>query len=406
MKERHSEHTSQQHEDEIDLLAVVGVLWKRKFLILGITITVALAVFVYALISIKLPPEKSPLPNLYKPEALILVNDNQAGGSLQSALTSAGIASLAGLARASAGGWYGALAVKLLARSTILDSVAERFDIAQRYKIGESVKGNTRKAILSKATFDFDIDTSTLAIAYEDIDPDFATEVVNYFVELLDRKFATIGGNRNIRQRDLLETKLAEVQDEISRTEEELQAFQRKHGILSPQILATEQVALLGEMRARLINKQIEIQTYSEFAYINDPVLVRLKAERDQLQTAISDMENRNFGGIPGENNQDIPALAVEYARLERDIRIQGKIFEVLSQQYELSKLSLEGKEPIFQVLELADVPDLKSGPSRPRRVIVATIGAFFFSVILAFSLNAWENVRKDLERMNKLRGK
>ena len=392
--------------DEIDLLDLIGVLWKHKWLIVSVSALAAIGSVVFALISIKLPPEKSPLPNLYKPQAIILVNDSSSGGGLQSALASSGLGGLAGIAGVSGGGGYGELAVKLLSTNTIIDAVVEEFDIIDKYEITEQVKGSSRKLVKSKASFNFDAETSTLSISFEEPDPVFATDVVNFFVALLERRFANIGGNRNIRERNLLEVKLAEVDAEILRLESELQEFQRKHGTLSPEVLATEQVTILGEMRARLINKEIEIETYSEFASDNDPFLRRLQSERNQLERSIAEMEKRYYGGTSDSGDSDIPALAVEYARLERDIRVQARIYEVLTQQYELAKLSIEGEDPIFQVLELADVPDIKSGPSRSIIVIVVTMAGFFVSVLLAFVLNAWKNIRNDPERMAKLTGR
>jgi uncharacterized protein involved in exopolysaccharide biosynthesis len=83
----------------------------------------------------------------------------------------------------------------------------------------------------------------------------------------------------------------------------------------------------------------------------------------------------------------------------------QGEIFKLLTQQYEMAKLNADGQEPAFQILELADVPDKKSGPSRGTLCVVVTMAGFFFSVLIAFVLNAIEKIRKDPEAMKKLRG-
>jgi uncharacterized protein involved in exopolysaccharide biosynthesis len=56
--------------------------------------------------------------------------------------------------------------------------------------------------------------------------------------------------------------------------------------------------------------------------------------------------------------------------------------------------------------LELAEVPDQKSGLGRGMLCIIITFAAAFFSVFLAFALNAIENIRKDPEAMAKLRVK
>jgi uncharacterized protein involved in exopolysaccharide biosynthesis len=162
----------------------------------------------------------------------------------------------------------------------------------------------------------------------------------------------------------------------------------------------------MARLRSQLILKEMEIKTYSDFARIDDPVIKRLRAERQNLSSLISEMET-GFDSyeevLPSQ--QDLPKLALEFSHLKRDLLIQSKIYEILTQQYELAKLNVEGEEPVFQVLELAEAPDLKSGPSRSIIVIVTTFAAFFFSVILAFVMNAWRNIRNDPERMKKLRG-
>ena len=53
----------------------------------------------------------------------------------------------------------------------------------------------------------------------------------------------------------------------------------------------------------------------------------------------------------------------------------------------------------------MAEVPDQKSGPSRGLLCIIVTFAAGFFSIFLAFVLNAIENIKKDPEAMAKLKG-
>jgi tyrosine-protein kinase Etk/Wzc len=354
-----------------------------------------------------LPPEINPLPTVYTPHALLLVNDSDSGSGLSSLISSSGLGGLASMAGISAGGGgYGQLAVKLAVSKTVLDIITEEFGIVERYKINKSVVSNARKAIQEHLSVEYDEDTKTISISYEDYDPEFARDLVNRMVELLDSRFASIGGNRNRTQMSMLEEKLADVRAEMSRIEAEIQAFQTRHGVLDVQSLATEQVTVLAQLRSQLILKEMEIKTYSGFAQIEDPVLRRLRSERDNLLKLIKEMESgysEYQGVIPVQN--DLPALALEFEHLKRDLLVQGKIYELLTQQYEVTKLNAEGEGPIFQVLELAEAPDLKSGPSRGMICIVVTFAAFFMAVIGAFVINAVENIKKDPERMKKLRG-
>jgi uncharacterized protein involved in exopolysaccharide biosynthesis len=68
-------------------------------------------------------------------------------------------------------------------------------------------------------------------------------------------------------------------------------------------------------------------------------------------------------------------------------------------------KVTMASETPVFQVLELGEIPDKKSGPSRALLSIIVTFAAGFFSVFLAFALNAVSNIKKDPEAMAKIRG-
>ena len=338
---------------------------------------------------------------------MVLIHDDAAGGGIGAALAQTGLAGLAGLSVPSGSG-YGELAVRLLQGNTIVDVIVNEFDFIRRYEIRRFIKDNARKAIHERTTVRYDQVTRTVSIKYEDYDPQLATNVVNRMVELLDQRFSTIGGSRESRKRDMLQAKLADIEREIIRLEEDIQAFQRRYGTIDPQSYAQEHITVLAEMRARLISKQIEVETYAQFARMEDPVASRLRAERDQLEQAIADMELRFYGGAGDSDSTpkggEIPELAVQFSRLERELRVQGKIYEVLTQQYEVARLAAEGEEPIFQVLELADVPVLKSGPSRSVVAIVATFAAFFLSIVLAFIVNAVREVRNNADAMKRFR--
>ncbi len=397
--------TDYYEEDEIDLLSLFGVLFKYKLLIIITTLISALAVLGFSIRSLSLPPEKSPLPNQYRGQALVLVQDQEKGG-LSSIVSSSGLGSLASLAGVSPGPSYGELAIKLLKGKSILDKIIEEYNVIERYKIKKHFKTDSRNKLLKNSKFDYDGKTNTIAISFEDYDPVFAAQVVNRMVELLDQRFSTIGGNRNITRKNLLEGKLADVSAEMSRLEALIQDFQEKHGVLTVEELAVEQVTILAELRSQMILKEMEIKTYSDFSKIEDLAIKRLKAERDSLLRMIKEVEH-GFSSYERvmPPKKELPELALEFAHLTRDLIVQEKIYEILTQQYEITKLSVEAEEPIFQILELAEIPDKKSGPSRSMICIVTVFVAFFLSIITAFILNAAKNIKNDPEKLKRLKG-
>ena len=128
-------------------------------------------------------------------------------------------------------------------------------------------------------------------ISYESPDPEFGKELVDYAVDLLDKRFATIGQNRNIAKHDQLESKLADVQAQMTVLEDDIQKFQQKYGVISVDSIAKEQISTEAQMRSELIMKEMEIKTYGDVSKVQDPALMRLEAERDNLSKLLDQLE-------------------------------------------------------------------------------------------------------------------
>ena len=83
-------------DDEISLIDLFAVLLKHKRMIIGITGLAMFAAVVISIISLKLPPEKSFLPNEYTPRAQMLINnESSSAGGLSSMISSSGLGGLA-----------------------------------------------------------------------------------------------------------------------------------------------------------------------------------------------------------------------------------------------------------------------------------------------------------------------
>jgi uncharacterized protein involved in exopolysaccharide biosynthesis len=99
-----------------------------------------------------------------------------------------------------------------------------------------------------------------------------------------------------------------------------------------------------------------------------------------------------------------VPNIMLETRRINMELQAQQQIYAQLKVQLELTGAAIASETPVFQVLEAPQAPDLKSGPGRGMLCAVATLGAAFFSVFLAFALNAIGNIRNDPEAMEKFR--
>ena len=118
-----------------------------------------------------------------------------------------------------------------------------------------------------------------------------------------------------------------------------------------------------------------------------------LVATVSNLRAQIAKLEGSGENGaIPSVGS--VPSLEQEYVRLMREFKIQESLFEILTKQYEMAKLS-EAKDILpFQVILKARMPEKKSKPARAKIVIMSTFAVFLFSLLLAF-------VRENFDRMS-----
>lgn len=146
----------------------------------------------------------------------------------------------------------------------------------------------------------------------------------------------------------------------------------------------------MGIDKNKLQKENLEVNiknTYDE--------IVKLEAESMNLDRATSRGSYITNGG----------SLVLEATRIKRELEAQQAVYTQLKTQYELLKVQMASETPVFQVLEYAEIPDQKSGPSRGMLCIIVTFAGFFGSVFLAFVLNAIENIKKDPVAMAKLKG-
>jgi len=222
-----SENEKNDSEDEISLIDLFAVLWRRKAMIITITVIAAIGVVLYSIISMTLPPEDSYLPNVYTPKAILLIDNKSSASGLSSMLGNmGGLASLAGISLPTESN-YSQLAVFLVETNSFLDAVTDEFDMVKRLKIKKSPRAQSRKALKKLIKAELDTKSGTLSIKFTDIDPEFARNVVNFSVEYLEKRFMELGLDKNKIEKENLETNIANTYQEILKIEEESRRLER-----------------------------------------------------------------------------------------------------------------------------------------------------------------------------------
>lgn len=124
--------------------------------------------------------------------------------------------------------------------------------------------------------------------------------------------------------------------------------------------------------------------------------ILKLQKEIQEIEYSVSNVYNPN----------QTKSIVMDATLKKMELSVQQEIYAQLKAQYEMLKVTMSSEQPVFQILEFAEVPDRKSAPSRGMLCIIVTFAAFFVSVFMAFLLNALKNIKNDPVAMSKLKGK
>ena len=317
-----------KQDEGISFFDLFTVLWRRKIMIIAITVFAMVGVVVFSIISLKLPSETSPLPNVYTSRAYMLITE----GRLPAADHRETLLGY-GFRR---GPSYADLALFLLRSNALLDSVI--YDVTlSRYGYNGLHTVLTRGMLRSGLGPRHNENSGVLSVSFTHIDPVFARDVVNLTVARLENRFVEIGLERSRTEQKALELHLTEV-------------FQN--------------ILLLDEERRRL---------------------------------------EQSVAFIPLTGGS-VPAIMADISRATMESEAMRQVYAQLRVQHEMLRANMAAETTMLQILELAEVPYERSGPSRARLCIIVSLVAVFFSVLLAFALETISNIRKDPVAMAKLR--
>lgn len=266
-------------EYEIDLIELVKYWWKRKWAILIPCLIAAILVVAFCVLSLKLPPEKSPLPNKYTSSAKILIQGSstnsgiQLSGSLSSLANSLGYGSLLSGSKDSPS----TTLLTLSQTTTFKDNIINKFDLINKYKIEEHVKTASRKALDKVLTVKMgdskDEGNNLLVVSFKDTDPDFAKQVVDYSVELLLNTYYELKLRNDLINKQNYETAIAESYQRILGYQKDIQSLE--NSVTNPSGISS----IMLDVQMKKLELEAEEKVYSTFKGNLEMLLIEMSNE-------------------------------------------------------------------------------------------------------------------------------
>lgn len=358
-------------DDEINLLELLRVIARRKMAIIKICSVAVLFSVCYTLA----------LNNIYTASAKVLPPQKDAGGGLSALLSQAG-----GLAGLAAGGMMGLggsadLYMGILKSRSVADAVIKKLELQKEFKT--KTIDDTRKKLDRVVKFKSGKD-GIISIDADSKDPNRAALLANTFVEELGRRSVQLNLSKAGTERVFLEKRLEVVKQDLRNAENDMKSFQEKYKTIKADSQATAAIEGIARIKAEIISKEVQLASLRN-SMTDESNEVRT------VQAAISRLKSQ-LGSMTGSGGMDIipsmgnvPSLGVEYVRKLRELKIQEAIFEQLTKQFEIAKISEAKDSSTLQVLDEAVAPLRRSKPKRTMIVLLSAVTAFFCSIFYVF---------------------
>ncbi|MFO7638780.1 MAG: GNVR domain-containing protein [bacterium] len=281
------------------------------------------------------------------------------------------------------------LMLGVLTSRSVMQEVVERGALMDHYRIRDrSMEKAVRR--LAKMTDTEISDDGIVVIAVEAKTPDLAAELVNLYIDELDRFMRTsnIGRGRNMRL--FIEQRLSEVERVLAGAQDSLEVFQQRNRVASIDDEAEAAIGVYAQLRSRLYVREAELAMMEGISSPDNPLTARLQAEVEAFRRQLVRLESggrsvgasRELAGGFGVGFSlpfdSLAAVSAEYLRRYRDFKVQEEAYLLLWQQLEYAKILEARDTPSLSVLDYAIPPERRSFPRR----WVIVFGTLVFSLV------------------------
>jgi tyrosine-protein kinase Etk/Wzc len=382
-------------DNEVDLLDLLIVLAKRKWLIVKVTLGAAA---IAAIVSFLIPNRFTATATIMPPQ-----QTQSTSAMLMSQLAGSGLGSLASLAGKDLGLKNpNDLYIGMLKSRTVEDAIIAKFDFQRVYR--EKRLSDARKE-LHKATDITSGKDGLIDISFEDKDPKRSAEVANAFVDELRTLTQHLAVTEASQRRLFFEQQLQQAKDDLANAEVALKDTQQKTGMIQLDSQSKAMIEAVGRIRAQIAAKEVQLQAMGSFATEQNPDYVMARQELAGLRAQLAKFEQQqpSDNGDPLVATGKIPAIGLEYVRRYREVKYRETIFELLAKQYEAAKLDEAKEAAVIQVVDPAVQPDRKSSPIRALIVALSSVFAFIGVIVYALLYEGLAHLQQDPNRGGRL---
>ncbi len=252
--------------------------------------------------------------------------------------------------------------VGVLQSQTVLRSIVDRFDLRTAFHV--KLESDAIKTLLKETKFADGAKDSIVTISVTDKSAIRARDLANAYLDALQRANETFALTESSQRRLFYEQRLEQEKEALANAEVELKKSQEQTGLIQPASQTTIQIDTIAKIRAEITAREVQLASMRQAETDQNPQVVGIRSEISNLQSQLNAMEN---GTTTADNvpTSQMPELALEVVRKQREVRYHETLFDILAKQYESARMDEMKVGPTLQILDRATLPEAKSGPSR-----------------------------------------
>ena len=374
------------------------LLWKHRRLLARVTLIAFALGVCLALI----------IPKRYKSSASIMPPDQQSSGAMMLAALASHSSSLGGLGNL-AGSLLGghtttALFVDLLHSGTVSGHLIERFQLQHLYR--KRYRVDAAKRLAHRTTVTEDKKAGVITVEVEDEDPTRARDMVQAYLDELNQLVLRTNTSTAHLERLFIEGRLHSVTTDLERAQIALSEFSSKNSTVDIKEQTHAMVDAGARVEGELLLQQSGLQSLRQ---IYGDGNVRVRETEARIATLQHELQNMTGSSAPlaakadsGDKGElypplrQLPRLAVPYADLYRQVRVQETIYELLTQQYEMARIEEAKDVPLVSVIDSPGIPEKKSFPHRLWLILGFMLTAFTVTSAFVLIREHWSRVSAD----------
>ncbi|MBP97767.1 hypothetical protein CMK18_17585 [Candidatus Poribacteria bacterium] len=385
------------YDDEIDLFEYVSLFWRRKWLIISITlICCSLAVF-YALY---MAEEK------FESKTTLMPLKSSTGGGLSSLRSmipaGLGVNLPMGQSETDVNRF-----INILNSRTITEVVAKELKlIDQLYpSLSEEEKSLPQtyeqmiRSMQNELVSIGDNKKGLLVISCNTTSASLSADIANTYVKHLKNYLAENTATESQRNRIFIEKQYRKSTETLAKIDKELQEFKEQNSIFSIEAQSEGLVNRIGLLEGTLSAKEIELAVLDNVNVArNNPKRRSLGYEVEALKNKLKSIRSGSdtSGHSMSVNLNEIPKIERELKNLMREQVKQETLYALLAQQYEQVKIQEASDEISITVLDPAIPAVTRSKPNRKLLVLMGGVIGLMLSIGLVITLNIIEQYKHD----------